>query len=285
MTWPSGSVDTTDTDSGTDSPAAARADILDLEQKVNLIIAHVSSYIHGLLDDANAAAAQAPLGLVPGTNVEAWDADLDALAALGSTGIAVRSAANTWLQRAIAGTANQITLTNGDGVSGNPTVSLPSAITLPGSLTMAGLLDLGSTGQIKFPSTQNASANLNTLDDYERGNFTPSLGGTTTYNTQVAAYTKIGNRVFYEIILSVASIGTGSTTTISGLPFTPNSIQTHSARVTTGSATNIVSSYGTTNGGLLTVQIFSRTAASAADAANAIFANGATVNISGVLNT
>ena len=40
--------------------------------------------------------------------------------------------------RTITGTANQITVTNGDGVSGNPTLSLPNAITLPGTLTITG---------------------------------------------------------------------------------------------------------------------------------------------------
>lgn len=62
MTWPSSDVDTTDTDSSADSPANARADILDLEQKVNQIRNHVSSFIQGLLDDANAATARGTLG-------------------------------------------------------------------------------------------------------------------------------------------------------------------------------------------------------------------------------
>jgi hypothetical protein len=76
--------------------------------------------------------------LTIGEDVQAWDADLDALAALASTGIAVRTAANTWAQRTIAGTANEITLTNGDGVAGNPTVSLPSALTFTGKTVTGG---------------------------------------------------------------------------------------------------------------------------------------------------
>lgn len=58
-----------------------------------------------------------------GSSIEAWDADLDAIAALSGTGIAVRSAANTWVQRSIAAGAN-IAVTNGDGVSGNPTIAV-----------------------------------------------------------------------------------------------------------------------------------------------------------------
>lgn len=64
------------------------------------------------------------LGVAIGSNVEAWDADLDAIAALGSTGIAVRSAANTWVQRALAQPAAGITITNSDGSAGNPTLAL-----------------------------------------------------------------------------------------------------------------------------------------------------------------
>jgi hypothetical protein len=75
-------------------------------------------------------------------------------------------------------------------------------------------------GQIKFPSTQIPSADVNTLDDYEEGTWTPSLGGTTTYYTQQGTYTKIGNRVFVEGTIYVNAIGTGSTTTVLGLPFT-----------------------------------------------------------------
>ena len=63
---------------------------------------------------------------IPLNAAAALDADLTAIAALSSTGIAVRSASNTWVQRTVtAGTG--ITVTNGDGVSGNPTVAVDAA--------------------------------------------------------------------------------------------------------------------------------------------------------------
>ena len=52
------------------------------------------------------------------------DSDLTALAAMSSTGFVARTASATYAERTITGTANQITVTNGDGVSGNPTLTL-----------------------------------------------------------------------------------------------------------------------------------------------------------------
>jgi hypothetical protein len=51
--------------------------------------------------------------------------DLAALEALASTGLAARTALNTWAQRSIATASTaRITVTNGDGVAGNPTLDL-----------------------------------------------------------------------------------------------------------------------------------------------------------------
>lgn len=91
-----------------------------------------------------------------------------------------------------------------------------------GNVDITGELDISgaSAGQVKFPSTQNASADPNTLDDYEEGTWTPSIGGTATYSSQSGTYTKIGRLVFVTGSLSITSIGTGSQYEISGFPFT-----------------------------------------------------------------
>jgi len=52
--------------------------------------------------------------------------DLAALEGLGSTGIAVRSAVDTWVQRSIAAGAG-ISIANADGVSGNPSIAIDEA--------------------------------------------------------------------------------------------------------------------------------------------------------------
>ncbi len=86
----------------------------------------------------------------------------------------------------------------------------------------------GSAGQIKFPATQNASSNANTLDDYEEGSFTPTFGyvsgvnPTVNHTTQIGRYTKIGNKVTVWFDVEADSIvgGTSGTCLVAGLPFT-----------------------------------------------------------------
>lgn len=64
--------------------------------------------------------------------------DLSALEGLGSTGLAARTGTDAWAQRAIQGTTNQVAVADGDGVSANPTLSLPSTVDLSGkTLTLA----------------------------------------------------------------------------------------------------------------------------------------------------
>jgi len=65
-----------------------------------------------------------------GTDVQAWDADLDSLAALAGTGVMVRTGAAAYALRTITGTAGNITVANGDGVGGNPTIDVGANVIL-----------------------------------------------------------------------------------------------------------------------------------------------------------
>lgn len=71
---------------------------------------------------------------------QAVDADLTAIAALSTTGLAVRTAANTWALRSITAPAAGITITNGDGVSGNPTLALANDLAALEGLSTTGLI-------------------------------------------------------------------------------------------------------------------------------------------------
>jgi hypothetical protein len=96
------------------------------------------------------------------------------------------------------------------------------------ALVNTGLTDISgaSAGQIKFPATQNPSADANTLDDYKESSWTPAVtfgGGSTgiTYGTQVGFATKIGRIVLVsaELVFTNKGSSTG-VALITGLPVT-----------------------------------------------------------------
>lgn len=70
-------------------------------------------------------------------NKQNLDTTLTALAAYNTNGILTQTAADTFTGRTITGTLNRISVTNGDGVSGNPTLDIGSdVVTLTGTQTL-----------------------------------------------------------------------------------------------------------------------------------------------------
>lgn len=134
------------------------------------------------------------------------------------------SAGNTETYAAIAGRISDPTSTSEDAalliqaeIAGTLTTYAYVGADAAGTAT-ANAVGL-PLGQLSFPATQNASSDANTLDDYEEGSWTPSLGGNATYTAQNGRYVKIGKMVWARGRLTVNSLGTGSTSTISGLPY------------------------------------------------------------------
>lgn len=174
-------------------------------------------------------------------------------------------------------------------VSGVTTLAIGGALSGVTTLAASGLISANG-GQIAFPASQSASADANTLDDYEEGTFTPALlfGGAQvdmTTSSAIGRYTKIGNKVLFliYIVLTAKGSSTGNAT-ISGLPFTSassvlNPLASYFASVSAISQhpEPFVGAGATT---VTMRHITSGTTASNMDDTN--FGNASTVNIQGV---
>jgi hypothetical protein len=120
-----------------------------------------------------------------------------------------------------------------------------------------------ASGQLKFPATQVVSADPNTIDDYERGLWTPTIVGSTgvgvgTYTTQSGRYTKVGNRVSIEAnMVWTAHTGTGNIRW-GGAPFTSTNVASAAAcyfeNITYGAGTPAVRMFSASTGGDFVLQ-------------------------------
>jgi hypothetical protein len=84
------------------------------------------------------------LSVLVGSVVQAWAAILDAIAALSSNGLIARTAAGTVAARTITAGTN-INVSNGDGVSGNPTVGITGTIPIANGGTNSATALSGSS--------------------------------------------------------------------------------------------------------------------------------------------
>lgn len=147
-----------------------------------------------------ATQARENLGITIGTNVQAWDADLDALAALTTTGMISRTGANTYALRTITGAATRIAVSNGDGVSGNPTIDLVTVADAGGGTLLKFTRD--TYGRVSGTS----AVTTGDLTSLLSGTYLPLTGGTlTNFLTLHADPTSALHAVTKQYVDSVAS--------------------------------------------------------------------------------
>lgn len=74
---------------------------------------------------------------------------LESIVALASNGLIVCTSSTTVAARTLTGTANRISITNGDGVSGNPTFDIGSDV-----VTLAGTALTASSVRVELTSAE-----------------------------------------------------------------------------------------------------------------------------------
>lgn len=110
-----------------------------------------------------------------------------------------------------------------NSIAPSQTLTTPIIATTMG---VGGATPAGSGSGITFPAAQSASSDVNTLDDYEEGTWTPTFGGwntagTTTYTGRSGLYTKVGRLVTLKCW--IAGTVSGASTdyfSVGGFPFT-----------------------------------------------------------------
>jgi hypothetical protein len=148
------------------------------------------------------------------------------------------NAVGTWQSTglAVAGTISASGITSVTDTT-DATSTTAASLKTAGGLAVAKKLHVGTlvdlsaaaAGQIKFPATPNASADYNTLDDYQEhqlNSFVPTLtfgGGSTgmTISSYRTLATKVGPLITFwiQIALSAKGSSTGAAV-VGGLPYT-----------------------------------------------------------------
>jgi hypothetical protein len=87
---------------------------------------------------------------------------------------------------------------------------------------------------ITFPATQSSSSNVNTLDDYEEGTWTPNVFGGTitgsgTYSYRNGYYTKVGNVVHATCLFYLTSHNGSGEMRVGGFPFASANLTNYNA--------------------------------------------------------
>jgi hypothetical protein len=139
------------------------------------------------------------------------------------------------LARGAAGTLGTVFGVNGSGV-----------VAVGNGLAVTGLVDISAatSGQIQFPATQNASANANTLDDYEEGTFTVTdqSGAGLTFSNNTGRYVKVGGLVYFAMDVIFPTTASVANIVLS-LPFQSGTSCAFSAAVGYSNAGFIPSAY------------------------------------------
>ena len=121
------------------------------------------------------------------------------LGALASNGLIAQTATTpTYAARGITGTANEVEVTNGNGVAGDPTIGLPASVTIATALTLAG-------------KAINTATGVGVVANSTLKSYTGTSVGTTTVTLASTTVTLV-NGIVYDVIGYAAAQGSAPST-------------------------------------------------------------------------
>lgn len=174
---------------------------------------HTGSQLASTISDFSTA-ADSRISSAIGVSVQAYSAALASFVGLAANGHVVRTTANTYAVRTITGTTGQIEVVNGNGVSGNPTLSLPTTV-------VASLTRADTALQPAVNANLTAGYTATAVDDGTKssGTYTPTPAGGNLKRCvnggafTLAAPTASGD---YTLVIQVTNNGSAGAITLSG---------------------------------------------------------------------
>lgn len=175
--------------------------------------------------------------------------ELAGLSALAANGLVARTATGTYAARTLAGTANEVSVSNGDGVAAAPTISLPSALTFTGKTITGGTFNGAALSGVTSFGLRSSGAGAFDLLLANSETLTANRTLTLTLNNANRTVDLAGN-------LTLAGALTTSGAHAATFTFTaPTSVTfptSGTLSTTTGTVTNVATGTGLTGGPITT---------------------------------
>ena len=158
-------------------------------------------------------------GTVEGQSAQPYDLDLIAVAGLTTTGLISRTSGGAMSTRTLQGTASRISINDGGGLSGNPTIDMITTAVTPGNYNTESLTSKTVVGGLGEPfGTETVNAVKFTVDAYGRLTSATNVPiATATEGSKYASYSASAVYSRYDIIEEGGNVYQALATIASGV--------------------------------------------------------------------